>query len=283
MFLIYKITNNINGKIYIGKTSRDIPTRWKEHCSKASQKKGFYLHNAIYKYGQENFSIEEIDRTENEKQINILEQKWIKYYNSTDKTKGYNLTNGGDGINKYNWEEFRYLWDKGYSIKEIANIYNCDRHTVGESLKNYKNYSYEESLKRSSYHKKSIDKYDKDKNLLKTYPSIKEAAIDNNCSSSTIAKCIKDKTYSAKGFYWNNHGEPLPEKIIIKNKRNAVKIRQYDLEDNYIKTFPSAAAAAKEIKPNGNINSISSCILQVCKGKRKTAYGYKWKEENASI
>ena len=161
-------------------------------------------------------------------------------------------------------------------------MYNCDRHTVGESLKNYKNYSYEESLKRSSYYKKSIDKYDKDKNLLKTYPSIKEAAIDNNCSSITIAKCIKDKVYSAKGFYWNIHGEPLPEKIIIKNKRNAVKIRQYNLEDNYIKTFPSAAAAAKEIKPNGNINSISSCILQVCKGKRKTAYGYKWNED-ASI
>ena len=281
MFIIYKITNKINNKIYIEKTCRSITIRWQEHCSKANQKDKFYFHNAISKYGKENFIVEEIERTNDENEINFLEQKWIKFYNSNNKNKGYNLTNGGDGLKKYDWNEFRKLWDEGYSIKEIANIYNCDRHTVGERLKEYQNYSYRDSLQRSSYSQKSIDKYDKNKQLIKTYSSIKEAAIDNNCSTAIISNCIKNKTYSAKGYYWNLHGEKLPENIIIKNKRNAVSIQQLDLDGKYIKSFPSAAAAAKEIKPDGNINSISSCILQVCKGKRKTAYGYKWKEDGS--
>lgn len=283
MFLIYKITNKINNKIYIGKTCRSISIRWKEHCSKANQKDKFYLHNAILKYGKENFIIEKIDETDDEKTINQLEQYWINFYNSNNKKYGYNLTNGGEGNQKYNWNEFRELWDNGYSIKEIANIYNCDRHTIGESLKEYKNYSYKESLSRSNSLKISVDKYDNNKHLLKTYTSITEAAIDNNCSTTTISKCIKDKKYSAIGYYWSIHGESLPEDITIKNKRNKVQIQQIDLEGNIIQIFPSAAEAARAVNSNGKINSISSCILQVCKGKRKTAYGYKWKEINEKI
>lgn len=283
MFLIYKITNKINNKIYIGKTCRSIPIRWKEHCSKANQNDKFYLHNAIFKYGKENFIIEKIDETNNEEIINQLEQYWINFYNSNNREYGYNLTNGGEGNCKYNWNEFRELWDNGYSIKEIANIYNCDRHTVGDSLKNYKNYSYEESLKRSSYMKKAIKQYDKNKNLINTYRSIKEAAIDNNCSEASISKCLKNKTYSTCGYFWTYENEQLPIDIKLKEKKKTVQVNQYDLENNFIKNFNSAADAAREINHNGNINSISSTIIQVCKGKRKTAYGYKWSYKINSV
>lgn len=51
MFLIYKITNKVNDKIYIGKTCRDIETRWIEHCSRANSNDKYYLHNAINKWG----------------------------------------------------------------------------------------------------------------------------------------------------------------------------------------------------------------------------------------
>lgn len=283
MFFIYKITNKINGKIYIGKTCRDIQTRWREHKSRANQKEKFYLHNAIHKYGPENFSIEEIDKTENIEEINILEQKWINYYNSTDKNKGYNLTNGGDGIQKYNWDEFRKLWDEGYSVKEISKIYNCYRGTVGDALKNYSNYSYSESLSRSSYSKKQIDKYDKNKNFLKAYSSIKEAAEEIGCSPNTIAKCIRLKKYSALGFYWIPHGEKLPDDINFIKTNKKHKINQYDLQGKFLKTFNSAAEAAREVNPNGNVNSSSSSILQVCKGNQKTAYGFIWKKEEDAM
>ena len=64
---IYKITNNINGKVYIGKTNYTIEKRWKEHChdyKKLSfQKRPLY--RAMAKYGPENFSIEEIENVIN--------------------------------------------------------------------------------------------------------------------------------------------------------------------------------------------------------------------------
>ena len=59
MAVVYKITNKINGKIYIGQTTRTFEQRWKEHCNDAMNFKDIYLfHNAIRKYGKENFECE---------------------------------------------------------------------------------------------------------------------------------------------------------------------------------------------------------------------------------
>lgn len=65
---IYKITNNVNQKIYIGKTSTSIEERWKNHCkdSKAETKEKRPLYSAIRKYGIECFSIEQIEEVEND-------------------------------------------------------------------------------------------------------------------------------------------------------------------------------------------------------------------------
>lgn len=57
---IYKITNALNGKMYIGKTSSTIEERWKEHRQEATRqsKKHRPLYSAIQKYGADNFIIE---------------------------------------------------------------------------------------------------------------------------------------------------------------------------------------------------------------------------------
>lgn len=282
MFLIYKITNKLNNKNYIGKTSRDLKVRWREHTSKARQITGYYLHNSIKKHGEKNFTIQEIARAETEEEANALEKEWINYYHTNKKEYGYNLTKGGDGIKKYDWGIFRKLWDEGYSVKEIASIIGCYRGTVGEALKDYPNYSYRKSLQRSSYSRKPINKYDKNKNLLRTYPSILEAAEDLGASPSTISKCIRNKKYSCLGYFWSYEGEELPKdsKFIKTNKKTP--INQYSLNGTFIKTFESSAAAAREVNPSGNVNATSSCILQVCKGNQETAYGYKWKRRGVN-
>ena len=98
MGFIYKITNNINNKIYIGKTNRDINVRFQEHIDSSnsinSPSYNYYLHRAFRKYGIENFSIDKIEEV-SEELINEREKYWIKYYDSYN--NGYNLTLGGEG------------------------------------------------------------------------------------------------------------------------------------------------------------------------------------------
>lgn len=95
---IYKITNNLNKKCYIGQTHFTVEKRWKEHQQDSHkeflQKRPLY--NAIKKYGIENFSIETIEEVANNL-LNEREEYWIKYYNSYGNT-GYNATLGGDRI-----------------------------------------------------------------------------------------------------------------------------------------------------------------------------------------
>lgn len=99
---IYKITNKINNKIYIGQVyNKTIYDRFNRHIKSASSESKSYIGRAIAKYGAENFVIEEIDKANSLEELNNKEIYWIKYYNSTDKNIGYNLTPGGDGGNTY--------------------------------------------------------------------------------------------------------------------------------------------------------------------------------------
>lgn len=61
MGFIYKITNLINGKVYVGFTEKTIQERWLAHTKKAKVKTNRYLYDAMNKYGYENFSITEVD------------------------------------------------------------------------------------------------------------------------------------------------------------------------------------------------------------------------------
>lgn len=89
---IYKITNDINDKVYIGQTSRDIDTRFAEHCSET--RGNSRLHNAIQKYGWLHFKVELVE-TVQLKELDEREIYWIKYYDSTNQDKGYNIAPGG--------------------------------------------------------------------------------------------------------------------------------------------------------------------------------------------
>lgn len=90
---IYKITNLINGKVYIGQT-KDIKRRINEHQKQYASSRVSKIRNAINKYGIQNFKIEILEKDiEN---YNEREMYWISYYNSTDNSCGYNITIGGE-------------------------------------------------------------------------------------------------------------------------------------------------------------------------------------------
>lgn len=90
--IIYKITNLINGKIYVGQTTTDLEKRWKQHIKK--RKKNTGVKGAIIKHGVENFKIEEIDGANNQTELNYKEWLWVYKLNSLS-PNGYNLKEGG--------------------------------------------------------------------------------------------------------------------------------------------------------------------------------------------
>lgn len=99
---IYKITNLVNNKIYIGQVyNKSIDDRFNRHCNSANKTSKSYLVRAIYKYGKENFKVEQIEECYSISELNEREKYWIAYYNSTNSKIGYNLTPGGEGGNTY--------------------------------------------------------------------------------------------------------------------------------------------------------------------------------------
>jgi group I intron endonuclease len=90
---IYKTTNLLNGKFYIGKR---VYRKRDENWYLGS---GIYLNRAIKKYGKENFKKEIIEWCNNKSHLSEREIYWISYFNATNLKIGYNLSLGGDGGN----------------------------------------------------------------------------------------------------------------------------------------------------------------------------------------
>jgi group I intron endonuclease len=96
--LIYKITNRITNKVYVGVTRRTLALRWRGHLKQAAQGKLYPLYRAMRRDGLQNFSIEQLDVADTEKAMFEKEMAWISKLKSNQKPHGYNLTHGGVGI-----------------------------------------------------------------------------------------------------------------------------------------------------------------------------------------
>lgn len=203
MACIYKITNLINDKVYVGKTLKTAEERWKEHCydykRKCCEKRPLY--SAMKKYGIENFICETIEECTVDV-INDREMYWIEYYNSF--RYGYNATRGGDGKSYVDYDLICQLYKDGNTMTKIKQMTGHDFDTISKALKN------------------------------------------NNIPTKSGAE------------------------MLVEMKRKSVVMIDKDT-DEILQVFMSMTDAAQwlGISKDGHIS-------QVCKGKRKTAYGYKW-------
>ena len=91
--IIYKIENNINGKVYIGLTTKDLSKRIAGHIAENKS----YIQKALNKYGLQSFAVSVIDSAESREILCEKERYWIQHYNCKA-PNGYNLTDGGDGL-----------------------------------------------------------------------------------------------------------------------------------------------------------------------------------------
>ena len=212
MAYIYKITNDINQKIYIGKTQFSLEKRFKEHCKDAfkrgNEKRPLY--SAIQKYGIEHFHIEEIEEClENE--ASEREKYWIEYFGTFK--NGYNATKGGDGLSYLDYDLVVKTYEKMQNQKQVAKLLQIDEQSVREILKLRGVVRLSQKEVMTQYYGKCIGMFDlKTQELLKTFSSATEAAeylVQNNKANSRIATisghirhvCNK-KRKSAYSYYW---------------------------------------------------------------------------------
>lgn len=216
MGYIYKITNDINDKVYIGKTQNTIEQRWKEHCNdrKTRRCEKRPLYNAMNKYGIEHFYIEQIEECPIQ-ELSIKEIYWIGYYDSY--INGYNATLGGDGSSYINYNLIWTLWNNSdKTITEIAKELNCCVDTVSNFLHSQNITNTDIKKRMASRSSKGISAYDKNNNLIKHFESRTEAAkwlIETAKSKgqikhivSTIGKTAsgKETRKTAYGYIWKN-------------------------------------------------------------------------------
>lgn len=150
--IIYKVTNIVNNKVYIGKTKRSLKERKREHLRDMHKCK-YYFYNALNKYGEENFIWEVIDKALTPKELNEKEKYWIDYYKSYDDKFGYNSTLGGEAT----WFDNHKYTNEQRDDLSLANggrwflIYNIKGEFIGRYL-NINRYCKENKITTSHFH-----------------------------------------------------------------------------------------------------------------------------------
>jgi group I intron endonuclease len=166
---IYKITNKINGKIYIGQTTKTIKQRWYEHLYTNPTRK-YILHKSMDKHGRDNFEIEELAVAFNAEELDRLEVQFINELNTLD-PNGYNLELGGNKYKKLS----QSIKDK---IKDSNSGFKCkqpnQRHVTSLDLKT---------------------------GIEQSYLNLGFAEKDGFCRQAIVQAC-RGKVFSHKGKRW---------------------------------------------------------------------------------
>lgn len=283
MAIIYKITNLINNKIYIGETIRGLNKRWQEHKYETltpGHGYNYHLHCAMRKYGIDNFTIEIIDNCPDEERF-LIESKYIQLYDATNPDKGYNTVIEGNGYTVVSTDAIMEAWNEGLTINDTAKILGIHKSTVSKRL--HANNIPDEEIQRrygESVRKrcsKSVLQYDLNGNLINKWPSASSCK-EKGYEQSEISSCCRQEIRIAYGYLWKYEDDDRPIQEWVNranNYQHAGKpkkpIQQFDLEMNLIAEYPSAADAARALNKKDKSN--------ICRAARKgcKAYNSYWK------
>ena len=204
--LIYKITNKINNKCYIGQTIKNAEERWREHQAHAfgthPNDVNKTLYKAIRKYGLENFTFEVLqDNIETYEQLDKAEIYWIDFYNSF--IKGYNETFGGQQYHKIlpNKEIIEDYY-KTKSARKTALNFGIDHSTVDDILN-------QNNIPRFTFRQATGQKVQISKdNFHKEFDSVKDCAewfVENKICKTTKVESARTGLKAARaknGYYY---------------------------------------------------------------------------------
>lgn len=307
MIGIYKITNKINGKSYIGQ-SKNIHRRWQSEIADSnnvnSHSYDYPLMRAFRKYGVDNFEFEVVEECEIE-ELNQKEIYWIDYFDTF--FHGYNQTLGGDTTSRQPKENvigiISDLINTDMLHKDIAAKWGVSTEIVqgintGRYWKHNADYPLQKRKpKKISYCETCGKEITKGSNLCLDCYKLLQATSSKIPDKETLIKDLKNlqgnftrigKKYGVTDrtirkwcikYELPNKSSDYKEKTKKKQKE---KIKEYKIgviqldinTEAELKYFDSASKAVREL---GYAANCGTHILDVCRGKRKTAYGYKWK------
>jgi hypothetical protein len=229
--IIYKTTNLINGKIYVGKDEKNNPNYFGS---------GKILKRAIKKYGIDNFKKETIETGINREDLNEKEKKWIKSLNSIK--NGYNILEGGTGggmtvIPVYQYNKNGSFIKKWKSATDAGKELKIERSGIRKSCKN-KLLSCGGFIWSDRYYKNGVKSYENNK--IKTFLQYNKNGtfIKEWESFSDIKKIfsIKDfhsidkKNRTMKGFIWLRKKGKIEMEIDIPKREYNKKIKTLNNE-----------------------------------------------------
>jgi len=187
--VIYKITNTVNNKVYVGQT-KWFKKRFGEHLKAllSNSHCNIHLQGSVNKYGKDNFIVEIIEFVEDLKELTAREQYWVDYYKSYDECNGYNL------------------------CKDVRNPWYGERseeHKCKLSLAHLGKKASAEVRKRMSQAQlglvkkgRSVSQYNMDLSLVNEYISVLEASRKSGVGATSIHKAADNKWKQAGGFIW---------------------------------------------------------------------------------
>ncbi|MBQ7819894.1 MAG: GIY-YIG nuclease family protein [Bacteroidales bacterium] len=188
---VYKITNKVTGKIYIGITNQGSGARYRHHWYEARIGESAPIHKSMAKYGEENFILEIIDFADTYEELKEKEKFWIKELNSMDRKIGYNLTEGGDGTfgRMHSEETKEKIRQKAIGRK----ISEETKKRMSEARKGRCSDVQRIHLKNIAIQTKAIPvlQFSKNGEFIARYESVSEASRQTGINSDTIERQLK--------------------------------------------------------------------------------------------
>lgn len=293
-YIIYKVQNKINGKLYIGKTY-NFEKRKREHI--LDKNINIPFHKALKKYGLENFDWQIIDQAETDQEIKEKEIYWIKTLNTcihSPNSNGYNVTLGGEGGTSWNSRPVIQYNLNGEFVNEyisiahamtITNVNDSDIRAcangkvnrAGKFIWRFKTKNYPKKIKpyvpKESCRKKRIMQLDLDGNVLNVFESVTTASKALSIRRCGISSCLIGKVKRCNGFQW------IYEKDYDCNKDYKYKgmligngIYQLDDNMNIINHFNNCTEAARALNEPDKVHKQIFKALSSTKRCR----GFRW-------
>lgn len=190
--IIYKITNKVNGKVYIGQTTKTLQERKRQHLQCVKDGVNRHLYNAMRKYGTQSFKFEKLCTAKSKSELNYLEAKYITEYDSV--RTGYNMGYGGDNNVMFSDEvkqkhddimrcsDVRLKISKSMSEYRKNNPFTSEhRKKISEKLKGNQHFKgcklteeHKEALNKSHY--KIVYCIDENENIVQRFDTVNDAA-----------------------------------------------------------------------------------------------------------